>query len=78
MKLGIYSYPYGISLNERQWALEGEGGDVMLFDTEAEAVDWLNAKSVYWVGPEGDGIDWMTADHWAETGIHIGEYSEDE
>lgn len=64
--IGIYCYPYGISLNPREWALDGEDGDVMLFNTSSEALDWLNNTC-----PKH-----MTEEDYARQGVHIGEYDE--
>jgi len=65
--IGIYAFPYGISLNPREWALSGEGGDVMLFNTNNEALAWLNEHS---------DIS-QTEDEYAESGVHIGEYDDE-
>jgi hypothetical protein len=64
--IGIYAYPYGISLNPREWALEGEGGDVKLFNTNSEALAWLNQHN----------DEQLTEDEYADLGVHIGEYDE--
>ena len=69
MKLGVYTFPHGISLNGRVWALEGDEGEVALFDTEAEAVDWLNMCL--------DEPEYLYADDWEKQGIHIGEYEDE-
>jgi len=64
--IGIYSHPHGISLNGREWALDREDGDVMLFDAVSDALSWFN---------EMHGEEW-TEDDLAEYGVHFGEFDE--
>jgi hypothetical protein len=66
MKIGIYSFPHGITLNPRQWALDGEDGDIVNFDSVETALSWINRKN----GEE------LTEDDWAEHGIHFGDLEE--
>jgi len=64
--IGIYSFPHGITLNPREWALDREDGDVMLFDAVSDALCWINSVQ---------GED-LTEDQWAEYGVHFGEFDE--
>lgn len=64
--IGIYSFPHGITLNPRQWALDGEDGEIMTFDSVSSALSWFN--NIH-------GED-MTEDDWAEYGIHFGDVEE--
>ena len=64
--IGIYRFPYGITLNPREWALDSEGGEEMLFESVASALSWFN-------GMHGEDL---TEDQWSEYGIHFGEYEE--
>jgi len=64
--IGIYSFPHGITLNPRQWALDRKDGDVMEFENVSDALSWFN---------EMHGEDW-TEDDWAEYGVHFGEFDE--
>lgn len=64
--IGIYSFPHGITLNPREWALDGENGSVKEFGSVSEALSWIN---------EIQGED-LTEDQWAEYGVHFGEFDE--
>jgi len=64
--IGIFSHPHGISLNGREWALDGVDGNVMEFESVSEALFWINCLQ---------GEEW-TEDDWAEYGVHFGEFDE--
>ena len=63
--IGIYSFPHGISLNPRQWALD-EYGELVEFETVDSALLWINERS-------DEALD---EDGWSEYGIHFGEVEE--
>ena len=64
--IGIYSFPHGITLNPRQWALDSEDGDVMEFENVSDALSWINEI-------QGEAL---TEDQWSEYGVHFGEFDE--
>ena len=64
--IGIYRFPYGISLNPREWALDGEDGEIMTFDSVSSALSWINNIN----GEE------LTEDQWADCGVHFGDVEE--
>jgi len=48
----VYRHPYGISLNGREYALDGPDGDIMEFESREAAIGW--ASSVSNIGPVAD------------------------
>ena len=63
--IGIYSFPHGVMLNPREWALD-EDGEIVKFETVEFAVHWINERS-------DESLD---EDSGAEYGIHFGEVEE--
>ena len=51
-KFAIYRHPFGISLNGREYALDGPDGDIMEFESREAAIGW--ASSVSNIGPVAD------------------------
>ena len=43
MSFTVYRHPNGISLNGREYALDGEDGNVLEFDSREDAVQWTNS-----------------------------------
>ena len=39
----IYRHPFGISLNGREYALDGPDGDIMEFESREAALKWANS-----------------------------------
>jgi hypothetical protein len=42
-KFAIYRHPYGISLNGREYALDGPDGDIMEFESREAAIEWADS-----------------------------------
>lgn len=63
---GIYRYINGISLNGGEWLLDGEDGDIRMFNHKDEAIAFLNSQEVGIYGDEEE-IE--------EQGIFIGKIS---
>jgi hypothetical protein len=42
-KFAIYRHPYGISLNGREYALDGPDGDIMEFESREAAIQWADS-----------------------------------
>ena len=42
-KFAVYRHPYGISLNGREYALDGPDGAIMEFDSRSAAIEWANS-----------------------------------
>ena len=67
--LGIFQFPHGITLNPREWVLQGDpDSDVATFETVEQAVSFLNEKT-------GENY---SEDDWEECGIFIGDYDDDD
>lgn len=41
----VYRHPYGISLNGREYALDGPDGNIMEFESREAAIGWANSVS---------------------------------
>lgn len=55
-----------ITLNPYEFMLDGENGNVMLFENEAGAIDYLNENSK----------ENFSKEEWEEEGIHIVDWEE--
>lgn len=60
-KFCIARHINNISLNGYEYLLEREGGDIISFDSENDAVNFLNKT----------GKTEMSIEDWSEEGIHI-------
>jgi len=43
MSFAVYRHPYGISLNGREYALDGEDGNVLEFNSRDDALQWADS-----------------------------------
>jgi hypothetical protein len=48
----IYRHPFGISLNGREYALDGPDGDIMEFESREAALKWADS-----ICPDADVTD---------------------
>lgn len=42
-KFAIYRHPFGISLNGREFALDGPDGDIIEFESRKAAIQWADS-----------------------------------
>jgi len=68
-KFAIYRHPFGISLNGREYALDGSDGDIMEFESREAALKWADS-----ICPDVDVTDEEVLNE--EVGLFICDLSE--
>jgi len=68
-KFAIYRHPFGISLNGREYALDGPDGDIMEFESREAALKWADS-----ICPDVDVTDEEVLNE--EVGLFICDLSE--